>query len=202
MYDELLDRTRTRAIQYLSTVDARHVGTSASRGDLVAAIGGPLPAEPSSHIDVIERLATVADPGIVASVGPRYFGFVTGGTHPAALAADWLVSAWDQNTSMYVMSPAVSVIEDVAAGWVLEALGLPADASVGFATGAQMANMTALAAARHDVLRRAGWDVEAQGLQGAPRVHVIVGGEAHSSIFASLRILGFGSTTEIGRAHV
>ncbi len=195
MYEELLDRTRALALQYLTSVDARHVGTRASRAALLDALGGPLPAGASSPVDVIEHLAASADPGIVATVGPRYFGFVTGGVHPAALAADWLVSAWDQNPCLYVASPAVSVIEDVAAAWVLEVLGLPPHASVGFTTGAQMANMTALAAARHHVLRKVGWDVEALGLQGAPRVHVIVGSEAHSSIFASLRLVGFGTAT-------
>lgn len=195
MYDDLLERTRAHALRYLSSVDARHVGTRASRSELLAALGGPLPAERSAPADVIDALAAGADPGIVATVGPRYFGFVTGGVHPAALAADWLVSTWDQNPSMYVLSPAVAVIEDVAAAWVLEALGLPAHASVGFVTGAQMANMTALGAARHEVLRRAGWDVEARGLQSAPRVHIVVGAEAHSSIYASLRFLGFGTTT-------
>lgn len=195
MHDEILDRARTLALRYLATADARHVGTRASRTDLRRALGGPFPSEPSAAIDVIDRLAVDADPGIVATVGPRYFGFVTGGVHPVALAADWLVSAWDQNPSLYVLSPAASVIEDVAASWILDALGLPQDASVGFTTGAQMANLTAIAAARHHVLRSAGWDVEAQGLQGAPRVHIVVGGEAHSSIFASLRILGFGTDT-------
>ena len=195
MHDEILDRARTLALRYLATADARHVGTRASRTELRRALGGPFPSEPSAAIDVIDRLAVDADPGIVATVGPRYFGFVTGGVHPVALAADWLVSAWDQNPSLYVLSPAASVIEDVAASWILDALGLPQDASVGFTTGAQMANLTAIAAARHHVLRSAGWDVEAQGLQGAPRVHIVVGGEAHSSIFASLRILGFGTDT-------
>jgi glutamate/tyrosine decarboxylase-like PLP-dependent enzyme len=194
MYDELLERARAHALRYLSSVDARHVGTRVSRRALLAALGGPLPVEPSAPADVIDVLAAGADPGIVATVGPRYFGFVTGGVHPAALAADWLVSTWDQNPSMSVLSPAVAVIEDVAAAWVLEALGLPASASVGFVTGAQMANMTALAAARHDVLRRVGWDVEARGLHDAPRVHLLVGAEAHSSIYASLRFLGFGTT--------
>jgi hypothetical protein len=178
MYDEILDRARTLAATYLSAADARHVGTCVSRNGLRAILGGPFPAESTSAITVIEGLAAAADPGIVATVGPRYFGFVTGGVHPAALAADWLVSAWDQNLCLYVRSPAASVIEDVAASWILEALPFPADASVGFTTGAQMANMTGLAAARHDVLRCAGWDVEAQSLQGAPRVHVIVGAEA------------------------
>jgi glutamate/tyrosine decarboxylase-like PLP-dependent enzyme len=195
MYDELLTRARAIALHYLSSADDRHVGTRASRSELHRALGGALPAEPHSAIEIIEHLGAAADPGIVATVGPRYFGFVTGGVHPAALAADWLVSAWDQNPCLYVLSPAASVIEDIAASWILEALGLAPSASVGFTTGAQMANMTALAAARHHVLRRAGWDVEAQGLQGAPRVHVIVGAEAHSSVLASLRILGFGTAT-------
>jgi glutamate/tyrosine decarboxylase-like PLP-dependent enzyme len=195
MYDEPLERARGHALRYLSSVDTRHVGTRASRSALLATLGGALPAAPSSSADVIDVLAAGADPGIVATVGPRYFGFVTGGVHPAALAADWLVSAWDQNPSLYVLSPAAAVIEDVAVAWVLEALGLPAGASVGFATGAQMANMTALAAGRHDVLRRVGWDVEAHGLQDAPRIHVVVGAEAHLSIFASLRFLGFGAAT-------
>lgn len=195
MYQDLLNRARECALRYLSSVEARHVGTRATRAELLAALGGPFPSHSSPAADVIERLADAADPGIVASVGPRYFGFVTGGVHPAALAADWLVSAWDQNACLSVMSPAASVVEDVAAGWVLEALGLPRQAGVGFTTGAQTANVTALAAARHDVLRRVGWDVEAQGLQGAPRVNVIAGAEAHVSIFASLRVLGFGTAT-------
>jgi glutamate/tyrosine decarboxylase-like PLP-dependent enzyme len=195
MYDDLLDRARVHARAYLSAVDQRHVGTCASRRALLDALGGPLPSQSSAPADVLDAIVAGADPGIVATVGPRYFGFVTGGVHPAGLAADWLVSTWDQNPCLYVLSPAASVIEDVAASWLVEALGLPSHASVGFTTGAQMANMTALAAARHEVLRRAGWDVEAQGLQGAPRVHVIVGGEAHSSILASLRILGFGTAT-------
>jgi glutamate/tyrosine decarboxylase-like PLP-dependent enzyme len=195
MYDEVLERARTHAVRYLSDVDERHVGTRASRPALVAALGGPLPSGPSSPLDVIDALAAGADPGIVATAGPRYFGFVTGGVHPAALAADWLVSTWDQNPSMYVLSPAAAVVEDIAAAWVLEALALPPHASVGFTTGAQMANMTALAAARHEVLRRAGWDVEADGLQGAPRMRILVGAEAHSSVYASLRLLGFGTAT-------
>jgi glutamate/tyrosine decarboxylase-like PLP-dependent enzyme len=195
MYDRVLDRAHLHARQFLSTVDNRHVGTQATREELIAALGGPLSDAPTDGAVVIDRLATDADAGIVADAGPRYFGFVTGGSHPAAVAADWLLSAWDQNTALYVMSPAAAVIEDIAAGWVLDVLGLPAQASVGFVTGAHTANVTALAAARHEVLRRVGWDVEADGLQGAPRVHVVVGGEAHVSIFAALRLVGFGTGT-------
>jgi glutamate/tyrosine decarboxylase-like PLP-dependent enzyme len=195
MYEQLLNRAHAHALRYLSGLDSRHVAARASRDALVAALGGPLPERSSDPVDVLDRLATDADPGIVASAGPRFFGLVTGGAHPAALAADWLVSAWDQNQCLYIVSPGVSVIEDVAAAWVLAALGLPPHAGVGFVTGAQMANLTALAAARHEVLRRAGWDVAALGLQGAPRVHVIAGAEAHTSIHASLRVLGFGAAT-------
>ena len=195
MYDRLLDRAHGHARQFLSTLDSRHVGTRATRDALVTALGGPLPDAPTDAVGVIDGLATGADMGIVADAGPRYFGFVTGGSHPAAVAAEWLVSAWDQNVALYVMSPAAAVIEDIAAGWILDVLGLPSQASVGFVTGAHMANLTALAAARHEMLRRAGWDVEADGLQGAPRVHVIVGAEAHVSIFAALRLVGFGVNT-------
>ncbi len=195
MYDHLLERTRARALSFLSQVDERHVGTRSSRSALMAALGGPLPDNPADPIAVIEQLAGAADPGLVACAGPRYFGFVTGGSYPVSVAADWLVSAWDQNAAFYVMSPAAAVVEEVAAGWVLDVLGLPAGASVGFVTGAHMANATALAAARHEVLRRAGWDVEAHGLQGAPGVHVIAGAEAHVSIFAALRMLGIGTAT-------
>jgi glutamate/tyrosine decarboxylase-like PLP-dependent enzyme len=195
MYDRLLDRAHAHARRFLSTVHTRHVGTQVTRAALVAALGGRLPDEPTDPVAVIDGLAGDADAGIVADAGPRYFGFVTGGSHPAAVAAEWLVSSWDQNVALYVMSPAAAVIEDVAAGWILDVLGLPADASVGFVTGAHMANLTALAAARHEVLRRTGWDVEADGLQGAPRVHVVVGAEAHVSIFAALRLVGFGVST-------
>lgn len=195
MYADLLDRTRGHALTFLNGLDRRHVGTRASRRDMLAALGGPLPDGPSDPAAVIDTLAAAADPGVTATTGPRYFGFVTGGSHPAALAADWLVSAWDQNAALQVMSPAASAIEEVAAGWLLDLLGLPAGASVGFTTGAHMANVTALAAARHEVLRRAGWDVEARGFQAAPRLHVIVGAEAHVSIFAALRLLGIGVDT-------
>ncbi len=142
---------------------------------------------------MLNDLAAQADPGIVASAGPRYFGFVTGGALPVTVAADWIGSAWDQNTCLYVMSPAASVIEDVVSGWILELLALPRTASVGFVTGCHMANFTCLAAARHEVLRRAGWSVETHGLQRAPRVRVIAGGEVHISAVGALRYLGFGT---------
>ena len=161
--------------------------------ELVQALGGPLPEEPRDPQVVIEDLAAAADPGLVATPGPRYFGFVTGGSVPAAVAAEWLTSAWDQNAGLHILSPASAAIEHVAAGWLLELLGLPSSASVGFVTGATVANITAMAAARHEVLRRAGWDVEADGLQGAPRITVIAGREAHASIRNATRLVGLGS---------
>lgn len=181
------------ATQYLSTVTSRHVGGTATRAQLIEALGGPLPVSGDDQVRVIEQLAANADPGIVASAGPRYFGFVTGGAVPATVAADWLTSAWDQNGALFVMSPAGAVVEDIVSGWLLETLGLPGQAGVGFVTGAHMANFTCLAAARHEVLRRAGWNVEAQGLQRAPPVRIIAGEEVHVSAVGALRYLGFGS---------
>ena len=200
-YDDLLTAAHRHAAAFLSGVAERQVGGHSTHVELRAHLGGPLPFGPSDDVEVIERLARDANPGIVGTVGPRYFGFVTGGAVPVTVAADWLTSAWDQNAAMYVMAPAVAVIEDVVAAWTLELLGLPADATVGFVTGCHMANFTCLAAARHEVLRRAGWDVEAHGLQQAPRVRVIVGGEVHVSAVGALRLLGFG-TEELQRVAV
>ena len=198
MDEALLHRTADLAARYLRTLPDRHVGVRAGVDELRAALGGPLPDHGEPSADVVERLATDADPGLVASSGPRFFGFVVGGTLPAALAADWLVSAWDQNAGMYVLSPATAVLEEVAAAWVLDLLALPGDASVGFVTGATMANLTGLAAARHAVLERVGWDVETDGLHGAPPVRVFVGEQVHVSALIALRLLGFGT----GRALV
>ncbi|MGH7563063.1 MAG: pyridoxal phosphate-dependent decarboxylase family protein [Gemmatimonadota bacterium] len=181
------------AERYLASLAERPVGARGEPGDLRATLGGALPDRGIDPERVVRELAGAAEPGLVASAGPRYFGFVIGGSHPAALAADWLVSAWDQNPCLYAVSPAVAVIEETAGRWALELLGLPRTASVGFVTGGHMANFTALAAARHEVLRRTGWDVEERGLEGAPRVHLLTGGEAHVSISGALRLLGFGA---------
>jgi glutamate/tyrosine decarboxylase-like PLP-dependent enzyme len=192
--DPLLERARAHAAAFLDGLRSRPVAPRAVHRDLVAAFDAPLPDDAEDPGLVVDALASAADPGLVACAGPRYFGFVTGGSHPVALAADWLVSAWDQNAGLYVMSPAAAVIEDVAARWLVELFGLPAGSSVGFTTGAHTANVTALAAARHEVLKRYGWDVEAGGLQGAPHVHVVVGAQAHTSVLAALRMLGFGTS--------
>jgi glutamate/tyrosine decarboxylase-like PLP-dependent enzyme len=198
---ELLAAAHAYAADYLESVAGRHVGGTADRHTLMAALGGPLPEGPSDPHAVLADLVRNADPGIVASAGPRYFGFVTGGALPVTVAADWIASAWDQNGALYVMSPAVAIMEDIVSGWILETLGLPAGASVGFVTGAHMANFTCLAAARHEVLRRVGWNVEEHGLQGAPRVTIVAGDHAHVSVIGALRLLGFGAS-EVARVPV
>ncbi len=192
----LLQRTAETATAYLASLDDRPVGPAVDLAALRAALGGPLPDGPSSPADVVAALAIAAEPGLIASAGPRFFGFVVGGSLPAALAADWLTSAWDQNAGLYALSPAAAVAEEVAASWLLELLGLPAESSVGFVTGATMANFTALAAARHGVLGRVGWDVERLGLQGAPPVTVITHEGTHVTVYASLQMLGMGREGE------
>jgi glutamate/tyrosine decarboxylase-like PLP-dependent enzyme len=192
----LLARTADLATDYLTSLDERPVVKPVDLAALRAAMGGPLPDGPTDPVEVVESLARAADPGIVGSAGPRYFGFVIGGSLPAALGADWLTSAWDQNAGLYAISPAAAVAEEVAAAWLVELLGLPETTSVGFVTGATMANFTALAAARHGVLARAGWDVERDGLQGAPPVTVVTHGGSHITVYASLQMLGMGREGE------
>ena len=196
-YRQLLDHVHDAALRFLDGLPERPVAGTATFTQLRAALDGAWPDAPQDPQSVIDALLRDAGPGVVSTAGPRYFGFVTGGSFPVALAADWLVSSWDQNVALHVMSPAASAIEDVAAGWVLEALSLPRTASVGFVTGAHMANVTALAAARHEVLRREGWDVEARGLQGSPPLTVFASVEAHSSIGAACRFVGLGAETTV-----
>jgi glutamate/tyrosine decarboxylase-like PLP-dependent enzyme len=190
--DALLHRTVELAADFLDRLPDRPVARKVDLAALRAALGGPVPQAPSDPASVIEALAREAEVGLVGTAGPRYFGFVIGGGVPAALAADWLASAWDQNAAMYVMSPAAAVVEEVAGRWLVELFGLPAESSVGFSTGATMATFTALAAARHRMLQRAGWDVESDGYVGAPAIEVVVGDEAHATIFVSLQMLGLG----------
>jgi glutamate/tyrosine decarboxylase-like PLP-dependent enzyme len=197
MDEPVLDRAAELAKDYLASLSERRVAPAVDLHALRAAMGGPLPEDGDDPSDVIARLARAAEPGLVATAGPRYFGFVVGASHPAAVAADWLTSAWDQNAGLYALSPAAAVVEEVAGDWLVDLLGLPAGTSCGFTTGATMANFTCLAAARHGVLRSAGWDVEENGLIGAPPVNVVVGDEAHVTIFASLQMLGLGR----GRVH-
>jgi glutamate/tyrosine decarboxylase-like PLP-dependent enzyme len=175
----------------------RPVKATMTSAELRAALGGTLPKEGEPPTAVIDRIAGAALKGTVATAGPRYFGFVVGGSVPAAVGADWLVSAWDQNAGIFALSPIVSVIEDIAAGWLKGIAGLNSDWSVGFVTGCQMANFTSLAAARHHVLREAGWDVEARGLQGAPKVTIVTSDESHYTVFMALRLLGFGAENAV-----
>ncbi len=196
---ELLAATASRAAAYLDALSTRPVAAPVDLESLRRALGGALPDGPADPAEVIDWLAASADPGLVATAGPRYFGFVIGGGLPAALAADWLTSAWDQNAAMYVMSPAAAVAEEVAAAWLIDLLGLPPSTSVGFVTGATMANFTALAAARRAVLARHGWDVERRGLQGAPPVTVISHGGTHVTVYAALQMLGLGRDSEWSR---
>jgi len=180
------------ATQYLDHVAERPVGPPVAAATLRERLSEPLADAGQDPSEVIRALAANVDAGLVASAGPRYFGFVIGGSLPAALAADWLTAAWDQNAALYMASPAASVVEAIVAEWLLDLLDLPASASVGLVTGGQMANFTGLAAARDEVLRRADWDVERRGLMAAPAITVVVGAEAHATIHTALRFLGIG----------
>jgi glutamate/tyrosine decarboxylase-like PLP-dependent enzyme len=189
----LLDQTAGLAADYLEALPERPVGWMVDADELRSRLGGPLPATPADPHDVIADLAAGVEPGLVASPGGRYFGFVIGATTPAAVAADWLTSAWDQNAGLYVCCPSSAVIEEIAGAWLAELLGLPAGVGFGLVTGCQMAHVTALAAARHRVFARAGWDVGERGLIGAPPVRVLAGVERHITVDRALRLLGFGT---------
>jgi glutamate/tyrosine decarboxylase-like PLP-dependent enzyme len=194
---DLLAFTAELAADFQETLPDRPVFPQVSVEELREALALPLPDGPTPPRDVIAELAAAADRGIVAEPGGRYFGFVIGGAVPASLAADWLTSSWDQNAGLYVAGPSAAVVEEVAGAWLRELLALPDGVSVGFVTGGQMANFTALAAARHHVLAGAGWDVEAQGLTDAPRVRVVVGAKRHGTIDRALRMLGLGAPTDV-----
>ncbi|MFB6394334.1 pyridoxal phosphate-dependent decarboxylase family protein [Polymorphospora lycopeni] len=181
------------AAGYRESLPDRPVGVSIDQGALAEAFTGPLPSAPCPPEQVLADLLAVAEPGLVASAGPRYFGFVVGGALPAATAADILAAGWDQLATNAVTSPAAIAAEAAAGVWLKELLGIPASASVGFVTGAQAANTAGLAAARHHVLADAGWDVERRGLLGAPPIRVIAGAERHATIDRSLRLLGLGT---------
>lgn len=163
-----------------------------SFAEVRARFEAPTPEHGATTEAVISELIALAEPGLAAMVGPRFFGWVIGATEPAGMAADWLTSAWGQNTGNYLATPAAASAEEVSAKWLLDLMDLPRHASVGFCTGATMASFTCLAAARGEVLRRVGWDVEADGLFGAPPIEVILGEEAHSTIFSALKYLGLG----------
>jgi glutamate/tyrosine decarboxylase-like PLP-dependent enzyme len=190
--DELMQDAARRARRYLAQLGERPVRPDPRATAELARLEFPLPEAGRAPADVLALLDAAVSPATMASAGPRFFGFVIGGSLPAALAANWLAAAWDQNAGLHVSTPGVSQLERVSLGWLVELLGLPAGTVGGFVTGATMANFTALAAARQAVLERAGWAVEADGLFGAPPITVLVGEEAHPTLLKSLGLLGLG----------
>ena len=190
----LLSLTAETAARYLENLDDRSVAPSPEAVAGLEALNEPLPELPMDAASVLETLDRIGSPATVGMAGRRYFGFVIGGSLPAALAANWLAGAWDQNPGLFIASPIGTVLEEVSLVWLLDVLKLPAGSGGAFVTGATVANFTALAAARHAVLARAGWDVEADGLFGAPPITVLVGGEAHPSLIKALGMLGLGRT--------
>jgi glutamate/tyrosine decarboxylase-like PLP-dependent enzyme len=194
---ELLRRTAELAADYVESLGERPVFPDVTPEQLREALGGPLPDEPLPPEQVVDELVSAAEPGVVALGSGRYFGFVIGGALPAALAADWLTSAWDQNAGLYVGGPSASVVEQVTREWLVDLLGLPADSSIGFVTGTQMAHVTGLAAARQHVLDAVGWNVGTEGLTGAPAVRVLVGEQRHVTVDRALRLLGLGAPTVV-----
>jgi glutamate/tyrosine decarboxylase-like PLP-dependent enzyme len=189
---ELMEQTTERAARYLEALDARRVFPTAVAVGRLPELGGSLPTDGTEPTEVLRLLDEIGSPATVATAGPRYFGFVTGGALPATLAASWLAGTWDQCAGLDVLSPVSSALEEISARWLLELFGLPPKCGVGFVTGATMANFSALAAARNAVLERAGWDVEADGLIGAPKITVIGGDEIHISVVKALGMLGLG----------
>jgi glutamate/tyrosine decarboxylase-like PLP-dependent enzyme len=191
-FDRLLTDTAARAIRYRRDIVDRSVVPTPAAIDALATLDEPTPELPASDADIIDLLDRIGSPATTASAGARYFGFVTGGSLPATVAANWLAAAWDQNTTLAVMSPIGAKLETVATRWIVDLLGFPSTCDIGFVTSATMANLCGLAAARHALLARQGWDVEARGLFGAPEISVVVGDEVHVSLLKALSLLGLG----------
>jgi len=187
----LLDAA-SRAHRYLEELEMRGVAPSPHAVSRLSELGGPLPQHPADPEAVLAALDTIGSPATVASAGGRFFGFVIGGSLPAALAANWLAGAWDQNAGLAVTSPTSAALEEIALRWLIDVFHLPEQSGGAFVTGTTMANFSALAAARHSILARAGWDVEANGLFGAPPITVVVGDEVHVSLLKALSLLGLG----------
>lgn len=189
---ELLEKTTQLAISYLEGLGDRSVAPSPNAIAKLAILDEPLTEQPTAPEAVIQLLDEICSPATMAMAGPRFFGFVIGGSLPVTVAANWLAGAWDQNTGLYTPTPGTSRLEQVALNWLLDLFKLPSDCGGAFVTGATMANFSALAAARHALLQREGWNVEADGLFGAPPITVVVGAEAHPTLFKSLGLLGLG----------
>jgi glutamate/tyrosine decarboxylase-like PLP-dependent enzyme len=193
---DFLRAVAERAIAYRAGLGDSRVTPTATPDALRAALGGPTPEHPADPAEVVNRMADVVEAGGLMGMGSgRFFGFVIGGAVPASLGADWLVTAWDQNTGLFSPSPATSVIEEIAGRWLVDMLGLPDESSFAFVTGGQMANTTALAAARHHVLAAVGCDVEADGLAGSPPIRLVVSDEVHVTVPRGARFLGLGTRT-------
>ncbi len=205
-YRSALELAHQLALEFHDSRAIRSPIATATFEQLLATLDAPTPEEGRSALDVIKQLAQGADAGLTGVAGPRFFGKVIGGSHPVGVAADWLTSMWGQNSGSYLASPANAVVEQVATRWLLDLLSLPSECSIGFTTGATMASFVCLAAARGEVLRRVGWNADADGLFGAPEIRVCIGDDAHAAIFAALRYLGLGhdrvtriATDEVGR---
>ena len=196
-YREPLDRAARHAIEWLDSLPERPVGPREGIAQLEQVFSDALSEHPSDPAAVVDELARQAEPGLMAIGSGRFYGWVMGGTLPAALASDWLVSAWDQNNGLRYATPAAAAIEQQAGRWILDLLGLPAASAVGFTTGGTMANFVGLAAGRGAVLEAAGWNVNRDGLTGAPRITVLAGAEVHPSVELALRYLGLGLPTRI-----
>lgn len=194
---ELLHDAAARSVRYLDGLPTRPVAPAPAAVEALTALDEPLPAGPTDDRETLRLLDDVVSPATMAMAGPRFFGFVIGGSLPIALAANWLAGAWDQNAVLHRPTPGVAQLEQIALRWLLDVLRLPAECTGAFVTGATVANLCGLAAARHVVLARAGWNVEADGLFGAPPVTVIVGGEVHPSVAKSLGVLGLGRSRVI-----
>src|SRR5579859_1512082 len=194
---KLLQETADRASRYLSEINSRRVAPASEDIARLQALGGPLPLGPSDASQILALLDDVGSPATVATTGGRYFGFVIGGTLPAALAANWLAGAWDQNAAMQVMSPVCAKVEEIVQAWILDLLGLPPASGAGFVTGTTMANFSGLAAARSAVLQRSGWNLEEYGMFEAPPIRVVVGEEVHVSVLRALTMLGLGRSRVI-----
>ncbi|AWB88770.1 pyridoxal phosphate-dependent decarboxylase family protein [Salinibacterium hongtaonis] len=196
--DGALEAVLGHARRWLTVYPERAVPATGSADDAAERLGRQLAAHGAPTSEVVDRLVAAVEPGLMASGSGRFYGWVMGGTLPAALAADWLVSVWDQNAGMRDSTPGVVAAEEIAAAWILDVLSLPSDSGVGFVTGATMANFTCLAAARDAVLAERGWDVAQRGLVGSPGVRVLVGEESHGSVELALRYLGLGVPDRIG----
>src|SRR5580704_9764015 len=189
---DVLDFVAEKAKRYVRQVGGRRVSPAEAELAALAGLHEPFPETSSDPKEVLAKLSEIGSPTTVTTTGGRFFGFVIGGILPASLAANWLAGAWDQNAALRVMSPVAAELEEVVLGWVCEALSLPQECEGGLVTCATMANFTALVAARHALLARAGWNVADDGMFGAPPIEVVVGDEVHASLLKALSLVGFG----------